>query len=211
MVDRTCIVTRESQPADEMIRFVAAPDGQIVPDLKGRLPGRGAWVSADRDVLRRAIAKGHFARALKCPVRTAEDLDQRVGQLLKQAALDALGMARGAGQVVAGFAKVEAAIASGKAGVALHAADGAPDGLRKLKQSARNAAAAGRGELQWMAGFNSDELGLAMGRESVVHAVVKPGRMAAAFVQKAMKWRRYEGAIGNEDDLTGLDSSAGQE
>ncbi len=196
---------------DEMIRFVAAPDGEIVPDLKSRLPGRGAWVSADAYAVRKAVAKGHFSRALKCKVRVSDDLDILVARMLKKQALSALGMAMGAGQVVAGFAKAGAAIQSGKAAIVLHAADGAPDGLRKLKQAAKSAALAGRDRVQWVTGFNSDELGLAMGRESVVHAVVKPGRMADAFAQKAMKWCRYEGAEEIIDDMTVLASSSGQE
>ena len=194
-----------------MIRFVAAPDGKVVPDLKTRLPGRGAWVSADAEVVRKAMAKGHFARAFKGKVHVPDDLDRHVGSMLKQQALSALGMAMGAGQVITGFAKSEAAILSGKAGIALHAADGAPDGLRKLKQAARNAVNAGRKTAQWITVFNSDELGLAIGRQSVVHAVVKPGRMADGFADKAMKWCRYEGAAEIEDDMTELASSFGQE
>ena len=185
-----------------MIRFVAAPDGEVVPDLKARLPGRGAWVTARTDLVARAAAKGAFARALKMKVRAPEDLAERVAGLLKQQALGALSMATGAGQVVAGFAKSEAAIAAGKAGVVLHGADGAPDGLRKLRQAARRVSDEGAAGPQWITGFNSDELGLAMGRESVVHAVVKPGRMAAAFARKAMKWHHFVDADGIEDDMT---------
>lgn len=211
MVERTCIVTRETRPSDEMIRFAAAPDGEVVPDLKARLPGRGAWVTADLHIVCKAAAKGHFARALKCKVQASADLGDRVGRMLKQQAVSALGMAMGAGQIVAGFSKSEAAIKSGKAGIVLHAADGAPDGLRKLKRAARRAIDGGGGGVRWMTGFNSDELGLAMGRESVVHAVVKPGRMADAFAQKVMKWHLYMGAAENQDDMTALASSDGQE
>lgn len=208
---RTCIVTRRAGPAEAMIRFVCAPDGSIVPDLKARLPGRGAWVSANAGTVRAAMAKGHFARAMKQKVTVPPDLAERLGAMLKQQALDALGMAMGAGQVISGFAKAEAAIGAGKAGVVLHAADGAPDGLRKLKQAARRAAAQVGDGLTWVTGFNSDELGLAIGRESVVHAVVKPGRMAEAFARKAMKWRHYEGAGGNDDEMTAPAGGDGQE
>jgi predicted RNA-binding protein YlxR (DUF448 family) len=53
---RMCIATRESGSPDELIRFVAAPDGTVVPDLKRTLPGRGCWVKIDRSLVERAVA-----------------------------------------------------------------------------------------------------------------------------------------------------------
>ena len=44
------------KPVAEMIRFVVAPDGSVVPDLKRRLPGRGIWVTATRAGARDAVA-----------------------------------------------------------------------------------------------------------------------------------------------------------
>src|SRR3954462_2678103 len=78
---RMCIVTRESGSPDELIRFVAAPDGTVVPDLKRELPGRGCWVKIDRSLVEKAVAKKLFARALKTDVKAAEDLGERVERL----------------------------------------------------------------------------------------------------------------------------------
>ncbi len=199
MNERTCIVTRRTGPIEDMIRFVAAPDDSVAPDLKARLPGRGAWVSADADTVRKAVAKGAFARAMRRPVKPAADLDQLVAGLLKDQALGALGMAMRAGQVITGYAKVEAAVRGAKAQILIHASDGAKEGWRKLDKALR-AMEHGRGEqvappflMRW---FSAADLGLALGRENVVHAAVKQGRLAVSFLQAATRWHRYVDAAG---------------
>jgi len=199
MNERTCIVTRRTGPVDGLIRFVAAPDGSVAPDLKSRLPGRGAWVSADAATVRRAVAKGFFARAMRCPVKPAADLDQLVAGLLKDQALGALGMAMRAGHVVTGYAKVEAAVRGAKAQILIHASDGAKEGWRKLDKALRAMERDGGAEdsapflMRW---FSAADLGLALGRGNVVHAAVKHGRLAVSFLQTATRWHRYVDAAG---------------
>jgi len=213
--ERTCIVTRRSQPTGGLIRFVAAPDGSVAPDLKACLPGRGAWVSADAASVRIAVAKGLFARAMKRPVKPDPNLDQLVSGLLKTQMLGALGMAKKTGAVITGYAKVEAAIRGAKAQILIHASDGSIEGWRKLESTIR--AMQRQGDAAYsppvlVSGINAEDLGLALGRENVVHAALKHGRMAAAFLAAATRWRLFEGAT--EIDGTGkaLESSgAGQE
>ena len=122
--ERRCIVTRESRPKAGLIRFVAGPDGEIVPDVAGRLPGRGIWVSADAAALRQAAGKGLFARAAEAPVRVPADLAERVEALLAQRLVEPIALARKAGQAVAGLEKTKAALVSGEAALLVQAADG---------------------------------------------------------------------------------------
>ena len=136
MNERTCIVTRKSGEPDDLIRFVAGPDAAVVPDLKRKLPGRGCWVTADRLHVERAVAKKLFARALKA-TSGAADLGEMVDRLLVKSALGALGLARKAGAIALGAAKVEAAVRSGEALAVLHAGEASPDGVRKIKQARR--------------------------------------------------------------------------
>src|SRR5215468_9784478 len=89
---RTCVVTREARPVDAMIRFVVGPDQSVVPDLKRKLPGRGAWVTASRDVLATAVKRGAFARAFRADVEVAPDLAETVERLMERAVLEALGV-----------------------------------------------------------------------------------------------------------------------
>src|SRR5258705_5128089 len=108
--DRLCAPTGEVTPVADMIRFVVAPDGSVVPDLKRRLPGRGIWITATRPALCSALARKAFARSFKREVRVAGDLVESTERLLEQAALDGLAMTHKAGRAVIGFAKVEAAL-----------------------------------------------------------------------------------------------------
>ena len=123
-----CAVTRAVLPETELIRFVAAPDGSVVADLKAKLPGRGVWVGAERRLVAEAVKRNVFQRGLKQPLMPPADLPDQVGGRLKEAALGRLGLARKAGAVVAGFAKVEAAIASERLAGVILAADAAEDG-----------------------------------------------------------------------------------
>src|SRR5437762_1616112 len=138
---RFCASTGMVRPVEDMIRFVLAPDGAAVPDLKRRLPGRGIWITATRQALRAAVAKKAFARGFKRDVRVGVDFVPATERLLERAALDALSMAHKAGRVAVGFAKVEAALA-GRDPVAglLHAREAAPDGIRKLAAAVRQRA-----------------------------------------------------------------------
>src|SRR5947209_9848784 len=120
---RLCALTREVKPIDELIRFVAAPDGTIVPDLKRRLPGRGVWITANRAIVDEAVKRNVFARSLKREVRATSELGIGVERQLESAALDALGIAHKAGRVAIGFGRTETALAGVPPGVAiLHSA-----------------------------------------------------------------------------------------
>src|SRR5919198_6417040 len=136
--ERLCAATGAVTPVDDMIRFVVAPDGNVVPDLKRRLPGRGVWVTGTRPALSSAVARKAFARSFKREVRIAPDLIDSTERLLERSALDALAMVHKAGRTITGFAKVEAALArADRVAALIHASDAAEDGIRKLAASLR--------------------------------------------------------------------------
>ncbi len=130
--ERMCAVTRAVRPIDELIRFVVAPSGEVIADLKRKLPGRGLWVSASHKAVAEAVRRNHFGKGFKRDVRVAPTLPADTENLLVRGAVEALAMAAKAGQVVAGFAKVEGALQAHQAVALIHAADGAADGIRKL-------------------------------------------------------------------------------
>jgi uncharacterized protein len=168
-----------TRPKSVLVRFVVAPDGRLVPDVAAKLPGRGLWLTAERDIVAAAVTKRLFARAARRPVTVDDDLAERVEFLLAERCRDQIGLARRAGQAVMGFAKVEAALAAGKAAVLLAAADGAADGRSKLRAMAPS--------LPLVEQFTGAELGTAFGREHVVHAALAPGRLAQALVVDAAR------------------------
>lgn len=138
--ERTCIVTREAQPPSGLIRFVRAPDGTVVPDVKEKLPGRGVWVTGRRDVVEQAVRKRLFGRGFRADAVADEHLPDLVDRLLAEQALSALSLARKAGRVVTGFGKVTSALARGQAIAVIHAVEAADDGRRKVAQVMRRRA-----------------------------------------------------------------------
>jgi uncharacterized protein len=175
--ERRCIVTRETGPKAGLVRFVLGPDQAVVPDLAERLPGRGLWVTADGTTLRTAAAKGHFARAAKAPAKVPPDLVERVEALLATRLIERLAMARKAGQALAGFEKVKAALMSGDAALLMQATDGSPRERAELRPP--------MGENSQLDCLSAAELGMAFGRDRVIHAAVLAGGLADRV--------RYEG------------------
>jgi predicted RNA-binding protein YlxR (DUF448 family) len=178
--ERLCIATREVRPVGELIRFVAGPDGAVVPDLKRRLPGRGVWVTARRRVVEEAVRRRAFGRGLKADVRAPADLPEILDRLLEQSALDALSIAHKAGLVVLGFAKVEAAVTAGPVVALVRARDAGVDGGRKLAAALRRRA--DRVDVKIVEAFTSAQLDLALGRLNVVHAALLAGRTSETFL-----------------------------
>src|SRR5580700_8931810 len=153
---RMCAVTRQVQPIDELIRFVVSPQNEVMADLKRKLPGRGLWVAASRQVVAEAVRRHQFGKGFRREVRVAPTLATDTEALLVRGVIEALAMAAKAGQVVAGFSKVEGALqdafkdvlaqrrAQTSIHALIHASDGAADGIRKLDAIIRQNA--GNGE-----------------------------------------------------------------
>jgi predicted RNA-binding protein YlxR (DUF448 family) len=191
--ERLCIATRQVRPVSALIRFVVGPDGAVVPDVKRRLPGRGVWITARRCLVEEAVRRRVFGRAFKAEVRVSPELPEELERLLERSALNALSIAHKAGLVIQGFAKVEAAIASGGSVAALvRARDAGEDSGRKLVAAFRRRAGdgvEGRAEGKIVEAFTSAQLDLALGRLNVVHAALLAGRASEAFL---VRWRFLE-------------------
>jgi predicted RNA-binding protein YlxR (DUF448 family) len=195
MGERMCIVTRETLPADEMIRFVGGPDGSIVPDLKRVLPGRGCSVKAERSLLEKAVKKNIFARALKKDVKPAADLADQVDRLLVVNLTGMMNMARKAGQFVSGSMKVDNAVRAGEALAVFHASDAAADGVRKISQ-ARKAWMLAMEEPEEPPAFqlmSYEEMQELMGDNAFIHAVALAGQAGEGVVKRAKLLETYRG------------------
>jgi uncharacterized protein len=188
-LERLCVATRTVRPVADLIRFVIGPDGEAVPDLKRKLPGRGVWVTATQDALGDAIKRQAFARGFKRQVRTPADLVSRTERLLERAALDALAIAGKAGLVVAGFAKVEAAIERGEAVALLHAVEASSEGIRKLAGTLRRRLSAD--PIVLIRTLTSAQLDLALGRPNVVHAAGLAGAPTDTFLARFRRFERF--------------------
>ena len=182
---RTCIVTGEELAPERMIRFVVGPEGDVVPDLARRLPGRGMWLKAGRAVLEQAVARNLFSKAARAAVKAAPDLPERVERLLLERSLEDLGRARRAGRAVSGFVKVEQMIGQRRAGLVIVADEADGDGLGKLKASGLPIERLG----------DATALGGVFGREQAVYVAVARDDAAGQFIQRiaggAARWRGY--------------------
>jgi len=214
--ERRCIVTGETKPQAEMLRFVIGPGDEVVFDAAGKLPGRGLWLSARLDMLKTAAKKGSFARAAKARAVVPETLSDDVARLLKSRCLDRIGLARRSGGLVQGFDQVRARLKTAKSGRAfdgllIEAADGGEDGREKITRLAPG--------VPVVALFTARELGHAMGRDNAVHALIEPGKMADAFLRDASRLagvldqplEGHTGLGGDEDKGRAIGDQFGQD
>ncbi len=206
MNDRTCIVTRTSGTAEELIRFVAAPDNSVVPDLKRNLPGRGCWVTATREKVDEAVRKQLFKRALKEDVTADLELGALVDHLLVKSALGSLGLARKAGQITTGSAKVDAAIRSGEARLVLHSTDAAADGIRKLDQARKAVASSGGPVIPSQTLFTTVQMDLALGGENVIHAAALAGSAGENLKKRIAALTQFRGNSAIEQAQSRVDA-----
>lgn len=200
---RLCALTRACLPKDDLIRFVAGPDGTIYPDPAAKLPGRGVWVTAAQDKVLEAVKSKVFARSLKREVKVSPDLAEQVARLLERRAMDSLSMANKAGLVTAGFAQVDALIDKGSVAVLLHGQDAAPGGAEKLDRKYKAVARAAGREPVIVTLFTVDQLSLAMGRSNVVHAALTKGGATEKFLNEAGRIERYRPVPVEEKGLSG--------
>jgi predicted RNA-binding protein YlxR (DUF448 family) len=198
---RMCAVTRQVRPIDELIRFVVSPKGEVVADLKRKLPGRGLWVSASHQAVAEAVRRSQFSKGFKRDLRVAQTLAADTESLLVRSVIDALAMAAKAGQVVSGFSKVEGALEQGQIEALIHACDGASDGIRKLDAIARqNAEISDESRIfPVVAVLTSEQLDLALGRSNVIHAALLAGPASKTFLSRSHVLVRYRMA---DDDRT---------
>ena len=204
-VERRCLVTGQVRPKEQLIRFVVDPEGALQADLKGELPGRGYWVSAERDTLEKACSRGRFARAAAQRVRVPEDLLRQVETGLERRCLELIGLARRGGKAVAGFEKVQALLRSGRAGVLIQAVDAAEQGRQRLAALGR-AVTPGLPEIDL---FGAVALGRAVGRDSLVHLALQPGSLTDRLLAEAARLRGLRGQV-SATPLPGRDVTSKQ-
>jgi predicted RNA-binding protein YlxR (DUF448 family) len=198
--ERFCVATRAVRPIDEMIRFVVAPNGEVVADLKHNLPGRGVWVTATRSALTAAVKANAFARGFRRDVRLAANFVDGAEALLENAALDALAIVRKSGSVAMGFAQVETALRREAVITLVHAVEAAPDGVKKLDSVLRQNRHSGSVAIIRM--LSAAQLDLALGRPNVIHAALLAGRASETFMTRIRRLERFRsGKLGQDAEL----------
>ncbi|WP_237219593.1 DUF448 domain-containing protein [Sphingomonas arenae] len=197
--ERTCVLSRRTGSRDELIRLALGPDGQVLPDVRAKAPGRGAWIGVPRPELDSAIVKGKLKGALSRAFKTGEltvpsDLGEKIEAALRQAVLDRLGMEARSGNLINGADRVEQAARMGKVRLLLHAADAGLDGRRRLDQAWRVGGAEERGLSRGLEiPVERTILSMALGRENVVHVALIDPAAAARVLHALSRWRAFIG------------------
>ncbi|MCP3971826.1 MAG: RNA-binding protein [Rhodobacteraceae bacterium] len=194
--ERRCIATGEVRAKSGLIRFVADPGGVIVPDLAGKLPGRGIWVAADRKGLETAVKKKLFARGAKAQVSVPATLVDDVERKLAARVVELISLARKAGGAVAGYEKVKSWLDRGDAAILIQASDGSGRGKSKLSSPP--------GKGTYIGILTADELGLAFGREHVIHGALAAGGLTKRVVEEATRLSGLREMIGGSAPGKGM-------
>lgn len=184
---RRCLATREALPKEAMLRFALGPARELVPDPAGRLPGRGLWLKAQDEALRKALKTGAFAKAARGAVQLPDDLQGMILRLLRVRIGDFLGFARRGGEAVAGREAVLDWLRTRPVALLMQASDGSPAERERLL---------GNRELPVYTPLDGAELGAVFGRERAVHVAVLPGRLAAALQVEAARLAGFQGISG---------------
>jgi len=195
---RQCALTRSRMPVADLIRFVADPQGNLVPDTDARAPGRGVWIMARQAAVAEAVRKNVFARSLKQKVQVPTELAQITRTRLEQRLSGALGLARKAGQLQTGATRVKSEIARRTIIALLTATDAAPDGRRKMMKALKSSGL--KDLVPCFDILTSPQLGLSLGQENVIHAALTTGAAGNSALQRAQRLARYIAQPDERDD-----------
>ncbi len=196
--ERKCLATGEVQPKHGLVRFVMGPDGQVVPDVLGKLPGRGVYVAADRAALELAVKKKLFTRGFKTQVQVPDDLVDEVERQIQQRVINLLSLARKSGDAVAGYEKVKDWLQKEDAQVLIQAVDGSGRGKSKLSTPHFGT------YIGWL---TADELGTAFGRQTVIHAALASGGLSKRVVEEAQRLQGVRNTMGGKGRTEGYRTS----
>ena len=186
--ERKCLATGETEPKAGLIRFVMGPDAQVFPDVMGKLPGRGVYVTSTREALETAVKKKLLARGFKAQVAVPDGLVEEVESQVLKRVVNLISLARKSGDAVAGYEKVKDWLIKEEARVLIQAKDGSGRGKSKLSTPHRGK------YIGWM---TADELGQAFGRETVIHAALSSGGLSQRVVEEAQRLQGLREMGGN--------------
>nr|CRH07746.1 Conserved protein of unknown function. Putative nucleic-acid-binding protein implicated in transcription termination [Candidatus Magnetococcus massalia] len=202
---RTCAVTRQQAEALYLIRFVVAPDGQLMEDLAGKLPGRGLHILPQPDAVTQLLKrKGLVSRLASGTVTlpVEEQLHSRLERALERRLMDALGLARRAGALIMGLREVEERIARGERPWVIMARDTAEHTVEKTLRLVQRPARQGEQALTCFQLLDRDRLGAACGRGPMAVLGIAHNGVQRRIRQDAWRWLIWNGFAPSVEEHT---------
>ncbi len=185
--NRTCFVTRKTLPKERLLRFVLGPGRILAFDLNNKLPGRGYWLCCDGFVVRQAVSKNLFQKAMRGTVKIPEGFEEQIAEGMRRRCLQRISLCKKAGVLLSGFEKVKDALSKGKVQILLQACDGGADGREKLEK-----VCSGLEEKVFLVqDFSGEELGVAIGWDKGVHVCIEKSPMAVALIREIERMRSF--------------------
>ena len=206
--ERKCILSGEKELRRALVRLAFSPDGDVLPDVHGRAPGRGAWIGVSRNDLEKALAdgklKGAMARAFRGAALTIpEDLADKIEAALFRALTDRLGLEMRTGALLLGSDRIAEQARAGRVCWLGHASDAREDGCRKLDQAWRvGSEAEGSGLAGVRLPLDRATLSVALGRDNVVHMALTQAAAADRVASLIARLARFQG----QAETTGTNS-----
>ena len=161
---RKCLVTGVTIEKKNLIRFVLSPQNDLVADINQKLPGRGYWVKAERQIVLKAIKKNILIKATKQEVSIEKNVLERIESQLKKKIINQISLCRKAGMAIFGFDKIKVALSKNNIGLLIQAIDGSDKEKKRILNKSipkiiNNC-------------FTASDLGKAFSREKVVHCAI---------------------------------------
>ncbi len=190
---RTCTGCGSRRNKKDMIRIVADPSGNIIADLKGKLPGRGGYLCPDGSCAEKA-AGGRLVATLKSAnpqELSARKLREVLTGTLAKHALSMLGLAQKSGKVVSGTNLVTGELKRKAAGrsLVIVADDASVETIRKIRS------AADRSDAEIIEFLSREKLGKATGKGLRSVLMVKDSGFVEAVAESINRFNAvmYEG------------------
>ncbi|HZV81323.1 MAG TPA: DUF448 domain-containing protein [Geobacteraceae bacterium] len=184
---RSCLGCREVKPKEELLRFVLDPDGNVVPDLAKKLPGRGGYTCYRRSCLEAAVRKRQFSRSFKGEAKTlpSEEMLTMVTGLQEERVVSTIAMANKAGRVVSGSDKVMDALRKGNVSLLILAEDISGESAAKFL------AIAGKTGVESFRFSLKERLGSPLGKDIRSVVAVAPGPFADSLRRELTRYGNF--------------------
>ncbi|MDY0269824.1 DUF448 domain-containing protein [Trichloromonas sp.] len=189
---RTCLGCRQVLEQHELVRYVLAPDGELLVDYRHRLPGRGVYTCMNPQCIRQAVQRRQFQRAFRRELLAIdpERLNAALRAAIETKIISLVGMARKSGIVLSGARLVLDALAMpGQIAIVMLAGDVSAGIADKVVASASY-----RGIPIWRL-LDKEQLGRMLGKEERSVIALKTGALAESVKTEVLRYKQMAGEI----------------